>query len=197
MSATLTPERKSARDRPGVERKMAGDWGRERGWDIGASTEELAINKPARNQFLTHTPEGSAGLSCLACSDRSALHLAYVLAVDALAAHVAAVACMRSISLAAALARAVAGPPHSAALSLSAAALSPAQPEHLRCCITGTYFARHLKCSARTRMREIIWCVAGCGAQSGAPSTALAIMLNRFCTVDGPLSGPKRSKTRR
>ena len=79
-------------------------------------------------------------------------------------------------------------------LSLSAAPLSPAQPEHLRCCITGTYFARHL-CSARTRMREIIWCVAGCGAQSGAPSTALAIMLNRFCTVDGPLSGPKHQNS--
>ena len=30
----------------------------------------------------------------------------------------------------------------------------------------------------------------GGGAQSDAPSTALAIMLNRFCTVDGPLSGP-------
>ena len=52
---------------------------------------------------------------------------------------------------------------------------------------------RHL-CSARARMREIRWRVAGCGAQSGAPSTALAIMLNRFCTVDEPLSGPERSK---
>ena len=55
------------------------------------------------------------------------------------------------------------------------------------------HVARHL-CSARSRMREIRWRVAGCGAQSGAPLTALAIMLNRFCTVDEPLSGPEQSK---
>ena len=48
-----------------------GGLGERKKGDIGASTEELVINKPARNQFLTHTPEGSAGLSCLACSDRS------------------------------------------------------------------------------------------------------------------------------
>ena len=89
-------------------------------------------------------------------------------------------------------ARAVAGPPLSAALSLSLCSSS------LSCTSTSAaaslaHVARHL-CSARSRMREIRWRVAGCGAQSGAPSTALAIMLNRFCTVDEPLSGPERSK---
>jgi hypothetical protein len=50
---------------------------------------------------------------------RPVLLLADVLAIDAHAAHVAAIAFMRSPSLTAAAARAVADPPLSAALSLS------------------------------------------------------------------------------
>ena len=48
MSATLTPERKSARDRPGVGHKV-GDWGLlfggEKEGDIGASTGELGAGR--------------------------------------------------------------------------------------------------------------------------------------------------------
>ena len=117
---------------------------------------------------------------------RAELHLADVLAVDALAAHVAAVAFM---ARPASQLLPPAPSPTRVSLLLSLGVLH----KRLCCCIKYGTCCRHL-CSARTRMREI-WHVAGCGAQSGAPSTALAIMLNRFCTVDGPLSGPKRQNS--
>ena len=84
--------------------------------------------------------------------------------------------------------------PASLCCSLSLSAAPSLLHKHLQPAASLAHVAcRHL-CSARARMREIRWRVAGCGAQSGAPSTALAIMLNRFCTVDEPLSGPERSK---
>ena len=116
---------------------------------------------------------------------RAELQLADVLAVDALAAHVAAVAFM---ARPASQLLPPAPSPTRVSLLLSLGVLH----KRLCCCIKYGTCCRHL-CSARTRMREI-WHVAGCGAQSGAPSTALAIMLNRFCTVDEPLSSPERSK---
>ena len=72
--------------------------------DIGASTGVLVINKPARIRFPTHTPEGSAEVSCLACSDRSVRRHRRPL-LDAV------VALERSSGIAAAAARAVAVPP--------------------------------------------------------------------------------------
>ena len=59
MSATLTPKRKSARDRPASSKEREGGLG-ERKREIDRSTRD---RKPARNSVLTHTPEGSAGLS--------------------------------------------------------------------------------------------------------------------------------------
>ena len=56
MSATLTPERKSARDRPGVGHIKWGIRGEKEGEHIGASTEELVVRRPARNQVQTHAP---------------------------------------------------------------------------------------------------------------------------------------------
>ena len=57
MSATLTPERKSARDRPGVGHNIKwGIRGEKEGEHIGASTEELVVRRPARNQVQTHAP---------------------------------------------------------------------------------------------------------------------------------------------
>ena len=63
MSATLTPERKSARDRPGVKHKM-GDWGEKEGIII-ASTEELVVSRPARIRVQIHTPKGSIEQPCI------------------------------------------------------------------------------------------------------------------------------------
>jgi NhaP-type Na+/H+ or K+/H+ antiporter len=76
------------------------------------------------------------------------LQLADVLAIDAHAAHVAAIAFMRSPSLTAAAARAVANPPLSAALSLSASCANTSAVAPMACC-------RRL-CRARTRIREIV-----------------------------------------
>ena len=148
MSATLTPERKSAQDRPGVGHKVGDCRGRERGGKV-ASTEVLVVRKPAigfgsrpvravPDPYASRAPPGRL------------LHLADVLAVDALAAHVAAVACMRSTSLAAALARAVADPPLSAALSLSLLLLSLARAppllHHWHMYLPGTCVARAHAC---------------------------------------------------
>ena len=78
--------------------------------------------------------------------------------------------------------------PASLCCSLSASCTSASAAASNMAHVAGT-------CVARAHAWREIWHVAGCGAQSGAPSTsALAIMLNRFCTVDGPLSSPKRSK---
>ena len=41
MSATLTPKRKSARDRPASSKRERGDWGRE----SGRLTEELEVER--------------------------------------------------------------------------------------------------------------------------------------------------------
>ena len=203
MSATLTTKRKSARDRPASSKEREGGLG-ERKREIDRSTRD---RKPARNSVLTHTPEGSAGLSCLACSDREDQREGEGPGRSQLSDAVLKPARLASLITTRARldrrqssfsphqptsARAVAGPPLSAALSLSLCSSS------LSCTSTSAaaslaHVARHL-CSARSRMREIRWRVAGCGAQSGAPSTALAIMLNRFCTVDEPLSSPERSK---
>jgi hypothetical protein len=86
---------------------------------------------------------------------RPVLLLADVLAIDAHATHVAAIAFMRSPSLTAAAARAVApaaravaDPPLSAALSLSASCTNTSAVAPMACC-------RRL-CVARTRMREIV-----------------------------------------
>ena len=100
MSATLTPKRKSARDRPASSKEREGGLG-ERKREIDRSTRD---RKPARNSVLTHTPEGSAGLSCLACSDRSVRRHRRPL-LDAV------VALERSSGIAAAAAHAVAVPP--------------------------------------------------------------------------------------
>ena len=100
MSATLTTKRKSARDRPASSKEREGGLG-ERKREIDRSTRD---RKPARNSVLTHTPEGSAGLSCLACSDRSVRRHRRPL-LDAV------VALERSSGIAAAAARAVAVPP--------------------------------------------------------------------------------------
>ena len=65
MSATLTPKRKSARDRPSVGHKVGGLGERKRG-DIGASTEELVVSRPARIRVQIHTPKGGIEQPCIA-----------------------------------------------------------------------------------------------------------------------------------
>ena len=70
MSATLTPKRKSARDRPGVKHKMGGIGGEKAG-NIVALTEVLVVVRRAL-LISTHTPRGSAVFSSHACSARSA-----------------------------------------------------------------------------------------------------------------------------
>ena len=119
----------------------------------GLGERKREIDRRARQQASAHSspdshPEGQY---------RTTLHRGpapcMLLRLDALAAHVAAVACMRSTSLAAAPARAVAGRPLSAALSLSLCNSSLSCTSISTAASLAHVACRHL-CSARARMRE-------------------------------------------
>ena len=156
MSATLTPERKSARDRPGVGHKV-GDWGRERGG-------HRRLDRGARGQqaralsISTHTPRGSAVFSSHADPRRACCILPLLLR---LSMSPPSPTCARPASLLLPPAAPRRRRHASYCCSLSCA-------KHLRCC---TYGCRHLCPRTRTRMHEI-WCVGpGCGAHSESTSS--------------------------
>ena len=149
MSATLTPKRKSARDRPASSKERVGIGGEKAGDRLESSWSEARaqlstwLTLPG-GQYRTLVPRGPRPVLVL--------HLAVVVETF----HVAAVLThiLRSPSARpASLLLPPAAPRRRRRASLCCS-LSCAK--HLRCC---TYGCRHL-CRTRTRMREI-WCVGG------------------------------------
>jgi hypothetical protein len=165
MSATLTRRRGNRLE---IDRASDIKWG------IGgekegavASTEVLVVRK-SRNWVRFTSREGSTGPSCLACPARSFTASCR----SCTCRRRPRSPCRRRRLHALDQPRCCSCPrrrrPASLCCSLSLCCSS------LSCTSTSAaarslahVLASHL-CSARTRMREIIWCVAGCGAQSGA-----------------------------
>ena len=146
MSATLTPERKSARDRP-ASSKERGGLGRE----SGRSTGELVVRGPRAIGFGSRPvravpdPHASRAQPGRAATFRSCRSAQLALASSAAGCRCAIAAVLPPVAP-----HAIADTPLSLLLSLLRKSTSAAAP---------IAYCRHL-CHARTRMREI-WCVGG------------------------------------
>ena len=186
MSATLTPERKSARDRPASSKKRGG-----LGRESGRLTEVLVVSRPARIRVQIHTPKGSIGPPCLAGPARSCCNLSLMPFSSARARLVRRRLSLRDRCCTAARGAARHRRHASLCCSLSCAKSTSAAAPMAYC--------RHL-CHARTRMREI-WCVGGVWRALGehvldrfaVAAPAALLMATRM--IDVPLSGPKRQNS--